>query len=86
MVATETIVTPLPKKLFALPMVAPLPLPTQQPRPLTITDPVQARVLEAKLAEGERPIVLIPAGIESEPTYEQIGVLSTVHQILRTPD
>ena len=86
MVATETIVTPLPKKLFALPMGDPLPLPTQQPRPLTITDPVQARVLETKLAEGERLIVLIRAGLESDPAYEQIGVLSTVHQIVRTPD
>ncbi|MBD06818.1 MAG: hypothetical protein CME24_21030, partial [Gemmatimonadetes bacterium] len=88
MVATETSSIPLPTHVLAVPLSEPVPFPTQQLRPLTVTDPVLARVLETKLASGERLAVLVDdaALAHEDPTSESVGVLSAVHQALRTPD
>ena len=85
MIATDTPAIPIPSHVLALPMAEPIPLPTQQPRPITISEPVLARLVETKLAEGDRLIVLVPSDM-TEPSVgaDKIGVLATVHQSLRT--
>ena len=88
MVATAAPSIPIPSNVLALPVTEPVPLPNQQPRPMAITDPILGRVLEAKLSEGERLVVLVPTDADGgvRAAVELVGVLATVHQSMRSAE